>query len=61
MRIAIFIDNKGLADVDCQNLELGNPGIGETEYCVLLLTEQYKRFYPDDQIFKENRLVLSIK
>ena len=51
MRIAIFIDNEGIADVDCQNLEFGNPGIGGTEYCVLLLAEQYKRFYPDDQIF----------
>lgn len=51
MRIAIFIDNEGIADVDCQNLELGNPGIGGTEYCVLLLAEEYKKFYPEDCIF----------
>lgn len=51
MRIAIFIDNEGIADVDCRNLERGNPGIGGTEYCVLLLAEEYKKFYPEDNVF----------
>ena len=50
MRIVICINNKSIADVDCSDLTKGNPGIGGTEYCILLLAQLYKRYYPDNQI-----------
>ena len=50
MRIVIYINNKSIADVDCSDLTKGNPGIGGTEYCILLLAQLYKRYYPDNQI-----------
>lgn len=50
MKIAIFIDNENISTVDCRNLEKGNPGVGGTEYCILLLAQIYKKFYPQDEI-----------
>lgn len=50
MNIGIYIDNRGIQNVDCKNLNQGNPGIGGTEYCILLLAEAYKKFYPDDKV-----------
>lgn len=50
MKIAVFIDNENIQGVDCRNLENGNPGIGGTEYCILLLTQIYKKAYPDEEI-----------
>lgn len=50
MKIAIFIDNENIQGVDCRNLENGNPGIGGTEYCILLLAQIYKKIYSDDEI-----------
>ena len=46
MKIAIFIDNENILGVDCRNPEHGNPGIGGTEYCILLLAQVYKKAYP---------------
>lgn len=37
MKIAFFIDNCSIADVDVRFLEKGNPGIGGTEYLILLV------------------------
>ena len=34
MKIAFYLPNKGLRNVDCRNLEGGNPGIGGTEYII---------------------------
>ncbi len=50
MHIGIFIDNKNIADVDCKNLLFGNPGIGGTEYCILLLAQTYKMYYSNDKV-----------
>ena len=50
MKIAIYINNSNISNVDCSDLTKGNPGIGGTEYCILLLAQLYKRYYPDNQI-----------
>lgn len=50
MKIAIFIDNENILGVDCRNPENGNPGIGGTEYCILLLAQVYKKAYPSDEV-----------
>lgn len=50
MKIAIFIDNENILGVDCRNPENGNPGIGGTEYCILLLAQVYKKAYPNDEV-----------
>lgn len=50
MKICIYIDNEGIKDVDCRKLTLGNPGIGGTEYCILLLAQIYKKYYPDNEL-----------
>ena len=51
MRILIFIDNSGIKNVDCSDLTKGNPGIGGTEYCILLLAQVYKMYYPNEEVF----------
>lgn len=60
MKIAIYIHNAGIADVDCSDMETGNPGIGGTEYCILLLAQIYKQAYPADEVIliasREGRL-----
>lgn len=50
MHIGIYINNKDIASVDCKNLMSGNPGIGGTEYCILLLAQVYKMFYPENKV-----------
>lgn len=34
MKIVFYLPNKNLKEVDCHNLEEGNPGIGGTEYII---------------------------
>lgn len=50
MKIAIYIHNANIAEVDCSDLTKGNPGIGGTEYCILLLAQMYKVYYPSDTV-----------
>lgn len=38
MKIAFFIDNKNISNVDCTSIKEGNPGIGGTEYMILLIS-----------------------
>lgn len=38
MKTAFYIDNKGFASVDCSDIVHGNPGIGGTEYMILLVS-----------------------
>ena len=39
-----------ISSVDCKNLLVGNPGIGGTEYCVLLLAQAYKMYYSNNKV-----------
>ena len=50
MHIGIYIDNENIAGVDCSDLMRGNPGIGGTEYCILLLAQAYKQFFSDERV-----------
>lgn len=34
MKIAFYLENKNLSNIDCSNIENGNPGIGGTEYII---------------------------
>lgn len=38
MRVAFFLDNKGISDIDASNIESGNPGFGGTEYQIILIS-----------------------
>ncbi len=50
MKIAIHIDNRNISKVDCSDLLKGNPGIGGTEYCFLILAQAMKKHYPQHEI-----------
>lgn len=50
MHIGIYINNENISSVDCKNLLVGNPGIGGTEYCVLLLAQAYKMYYSNNKV-----------
>lgn len=60
IRIGIYIPGDGLADIDMTKPKEGNPGIGGTEYCELLLAyhlSQSTRPY-DVSIISHNKLHL---
>lgn len=50
MKIAIFIDNMKIPEVDCRDLTKGNPGIGGTEYTILFLAQMYKQYFPENEV-----------
>lgn len=35
--VAFFIDNRNIKTVDCRNISISNPGIGGTEYMIILI------------------------
>ena len=43
MKCGFYIENKGIENIDCTNLTNGNPGIGGTEYAILLVTDWLSR------------------
>lgn len=43
-KVAFYLRNAGIASVDCSNLDNGNPGIGGSQYAILLVArELYRR------------------
>lgn len=50
MKIAIYIDNRNISSVDCTDLSKGNPGIGGTEYCILLLAQMIKCYHKEIEV-----------
>ena len=50
MRIGIYVNNENIAAVDCTDLRRGNPGIGGTEYCILLLAQIFKESFPEESV-----------
>lgn len=46
MNIGFYFFDKGLSGVDCSRPDLGNPGVGGTQYCFLLLIYYILRFDP---------------
>lgn len=47
IKLGLLIEGNGLENVDMQNPSLGNPGIGGTQYCFLLLAYYLNLFYPE--------------
>jgi glycosyltransferase involved in cell wall biosynthesis len=47
MKIAFYFSNIGLGNVDCSKPLNGNPGIGGSGYCFLLLIDSLKRYKPE--------------
>lgn len=39
-KVAFFLDNKSICDIDAYDLDKGNPGIGGTEYLFLLISSK---------------------
>ena len=50
MKIAIYLNNQNISEVNCVDMTVGNPGIGGTEYCFLLLAQMYKKCYPENKV-----------
>ena len=50
MKIGIYFNNNGISEVNVSSPSLGNPGVGGTEYCFLLLIESIKKFTNFDLI-----------
>lgn len=48
MKIAFYLPNAGIADVDCTQLEKGNPGIGGTEYIIQVTALYVSRLHAED-------------
>lgn len=44
MKIGIFLDNNGVEGIDLSRPDLGNPGIGGTEYCFSVLIYSLKKY-----------------
>ena len=47
MKLGFYYENKGLPDMDCSRPDLGNPGVGGTQYCFLLLIYYLREFCPN--------------
>lgn len=50
MKICFYLHNKEISGVDCSDPLRGNPGIGGTEYCILLTAHACSEFCPQNQI-----------
>lgn len=50
MNIGIYFDDKAYFDKDFRNPEMGNPGIGGTPFCFLMLAKYYYQNYPNDRL-----------
>lgn len=48
MKIAFYLPNAGISDVDCRDLTHGNPGIGGTEYMIQATAFYLGRLKADD-------------
>lgn len=42
-KIAFYLDNRAISDIDANRLEYGNPGIGGTEFLILLVSTMLAR------------------
>lgn len=46
MKVAFYLPNKGLKNIDCRDLEHGNPGIGGTEYIIQATAHYIQKLHP---------------
>jgi glycosyltransferase involved in cell wall biosynthesis len=63
MKIAFYFSNTGLGSIDCSKPLNGNPGIGGTQYCFLLLIDSLKRYKPEYQlsVYVNEKTILPFK
>lgn len=47
MKIAFYLPNKGLKNIDCRELEHGNPGVGGTEYIIQATAYYIQKLHPE--------------
>jgi len=47
MKVAFYLPNKGLKNIDCRDLECGNPGIGGTEYIIQATAHYIQKLHPE--------------
>ncbi len=50
MKIGIIYDDIEREGLDCSQPQLGNPGVGGTQYCYLMLLYYYAKQFPMDQL-----------
>lgn len=50
MKIALYFDDRMFSKKDFRNPEIGNPGIGGTPFCFLMLAKYYTELYQKDEI-----------
>ncbi len=50
MKIGIIYDDIEREGLDCRNPQLGNPGVGGTQYCYLMLLYYYIENFPKDRL-----------
>lgn len=50
MRIGIIYDDIARDGLDCSRPELGNPGVGGTQFCYLMLLKYYPIQFPEDKL-----------
>ncbi|WP_054199115.1 glycosyltransferase family 4 protein [Clostridium baratii] len=46
MKVAFYLDNSKIKDVDMSNPYMGNPGIGGTQYMIWVISFYLKKYYP---------------
>lgn len=51
MKIGLYFDDKSYIGKDFRNPENGNPGIGGTPFCFLMLAKYYSEAFPNDELF----------
>lgn len=58
MRIAIYYDDSGSKELDLSSPEKGNPGVGGTQFCFLMLMNYLKRHLKkDDMLFVYHSMI----
>ena len=47
IKVALYLDNKNISDIDLSSPELGNPGIGGTQYNFISMPYYFQKYYQD--------------
>ena len=50
MKIGLLFDDKGFINIDLRYPERGNPGVGGTQFCFLMLSRYLNKNYPDVEV-----------
>ncbi|MPM81020.1 hypothetical protein SDC9_128071 [bioreactor metagenome] len=65
MKIGLIFQDSGFRGVDLKNPDDGNPGIGGTQFCFIMLAKYLKTSYPEIDVhifhFSENIFPVGIQ